>query len=237
MVDDDARLRALLAEYFARNGFDVSAVGTCSAATAKLARDAFEVIVLDVALPDGSGLEVCRELRARGVRAGVVMLSGCSDDVDRVIGLDVGADDYLSKPCNPRELLARVHAVLRRAGSSDGLAMRAQALQLSVGRCTLDVASRSLSWNGEAVQLTMAEFAMLFALVSRPGQTLSRERLARLARGRGVGINDRSIDMQVSRLRKLVEPDPSRPRYLRTVWGVGYSFVPDEPLACGQKQR
>ena len=227
VVDDDARLRAMLVEYLTRNGFDVSAAGTCSAASAKLARDAFEVIVLDLALPDGSGLDLCRELRARGVHVGVVMLSARGDDFDRVTGLDIGADDYLAKPCNPRELLARIHAVLRRMAAPEASAVRAQVPPIRFGCCALDVTSRLLSRNGEVVSLTTAEFAVLFALVSRPGQTLSRERLARLARGRGTGLNDRSIDMQVARLRKLVEPEPARPRYLRTVWGAGYSFVPD----------
>jgi DNA-binding response OmpR family regulator len=228
VVDDDARLRAMLAEYLTRNGFDVCAVGTCSAAAAKLARDAFEVIVLDLALPDGSGLDLCSELRARGVHVGVVMLSARGDDFDRVTGLDIGADDYLSKPCNPRELLARIHAVLRRIASPEMPAARVPpAPPIRFGGCSLDVTSRLLTRDGEVVgHLTTSEFAVLFALVSRPGQTLSRERLARLARGRGVGLNDRSIDMQVARLRKLVEAEPARPRYLRTVWGAGYSFVP-----------
>jgi len=218
----------MLAEYLTRNGFDVSAVGTCSAAAAKLARDAFEVIVLDLALPDGGGLDLCGELRVRGVHVGVVMLSARGDDFDRVTGLDIGADDYLAKPCNPRELLARIHAVLRRTAAAEAPAARVHTPPIRFGRCSLDVTSRLLTHDGEvAAHLTAAEFAVLFALVSRPGQTLSRERLARLARGRGVGLNDRSIDMQVARLRKLVEAEPARPRYLRTVWGAGYSFVPD----------
>jgi two-component system phosphate regulon response regulator OmpR len=226
VIDDDVRLRAMVVEYLTRNGFDVVAVGTCSAASARLARDAFEVIVLDLALPDGSGLDFCGELRAKGVTVAVVILSARGDDVDRVAGLDIGADDYLAKPCNPRELLARIHAVLRRT-AVPATASRSQAPPLRFGSCTLDATSRVLLRDGEFLQLTSSEFSVLFALVSRPGQTLSRERLARLARGRGVGIHDRSIDMQVSRLRKLVEPDPSHPRYLRTAWGAGYTFAPD----------
>jgi two-component system, OmpR family, phosphate regulon response regulator OmpR len=158
---------------------------------------------------------------------GVLILSARASDFDRVIGLDFGADDYLAKPCNPRELLARIHAVLRRTARPVAAAASARGASIRFGHCALDVTSRLLSRNGEVVSLTTAEFAVLFALVSRPGQTLSRERLARLARGRGTGLNDRSIDMQVARLRKLVEPEPTRPRYLRTVWGAGYSFVPD----------
>lgn len=227
VVDDDARLRRMLVEYLSRSGFDVSAAGSCSAAAAQLARDAFEVIVLDLGLPDGNGLDLCRDLRSRGVHVGVLMLSARGDDFDRVTGLDIGADDYLAKPCNPRELLARIHAVLRRTAAPEALAPRAQMPPIRFGRCSLDPVSRVLFRNGNATQLTMAEFGVLFALVSRPGQTLSRERLARLARGRGAGLNDRSIDMQVARLRKLVEPEPAHPRYLRTVWGAGYSFVPD----------
>jgi DNA-binding response OmpR family regulator len=227
VVDDDARLRAMLAEYLTRNGFEVAAAGSCSAAAAKLARDAFEVIVLDISLPDGSGLDLCSELRARGVHVGVVMLSARGDDFDRITGLDIGADDYLVKPCNPRELLARIHAVLRRTAVGKPLRTRTQTAPIRFGRCSLDVSSRVLVRDDEETHLTAAEFAVLFALVSRPGQTLSRERLARLARGRSAGLNDRSIDMQVARLRKLVEHEPARPRYLRTVWGAGYSFAPD----------
>jgi DNA-binding response OmpR family regulator len=227
VIDDDVRLRAMLVEYLARNGFDVSAAATMSGAGAKLRRDAFDVIVLDLALPDGNGLDLCRELRESGMNVGVVMLSARGEDLDRIVGLDVGADDYLAKPCNPRELLARIHAVMRRAAVPDSSAARHAAAPIRFGRCSLDVGSRLLSRDGQSVPLTSAEFAVLFALVSRPGQTLSRERLARLARGRGVGLNDRSIDMQLARLRKLVEPEPARPRYLRTVWGAGYSFVPD----------
>lgn len=231
LVDDDARLRSMLAEYLSGNGFEVSATGTCSAAAAKLARDAFDLIVLDLVLPDRSGLDLCSELRARGVHVGVVMLSARGTDFDRIAGLEVGADDYLVKPCNPRELLARIRAVLRRTAALVPSAARPYAPPIRFGRCSLDLASRLLFRDGVATQLTMSEFAVLFALVSRPGQTLSRERLARLARGRGMGVNDRSIDMQLARLRKLVEIEPARPRYLRTVWGAGYSFIPDEPAA------
>jgi DNA-binding response OmpR family regulator len=227
IVEDDARLRAMISEYLARNDFDVSPVGSCTAATAKLARESFEVVVLDLALPDGNGLDFCRELRVRGVDAGVVILSARGDDHDRVTGLDGGADDYLAKPCNPRELLARIHAVLRRTSGPAAVSSRAGTSPIRFGRCALDPASRVLLRDGEALQLSAAEFAVLFALVSRPGQTLSRERLARLARGRGVGVQDRSIDMQLARLRKLVEDEPSRPKFLRTVWGAGYAFVPD----------
>ena len=227
IVEDDARLRGMISEYLARNGIDVTAVGSRTAASARLGRDSFEVIVLDPALPDGDGLDLCRDLRMRGIDIGVIILSARRSDIDRVSGLDGGADDYLVKPCNPRELLARIHAVLRRTATFTASRGRPTTPPLRLGRCTLDCASRVLHRDGESIHLSAAEFALLFALVSRPGQTLSRERLAKLTRGRSIGVQDRSIDMQIARLRKLVEDQPDQPKLLRTVWGVGYAFVQD----------
>jgi two-component system phosphate regulon response regulator OmpR len=156
------------------------------------------------------------------------MLTAKSEDVDRIVGLEVGADDYLSKPFNPRELLARIHAVLRRrpateapgAPSSDDTPVR-------FGDYLFDMAARSLSKNGEDLPLTTGEFAMLKTLVRHPRIPMSRDKLAQLARGREFEAFDRSLDVQISRLRKLIEIDPAKPRHIQTVWGVGYVFVPD----------
>jgi DNA-binding response OmpR family regulator len=227
VVDDDSRLRSMLIEYLGRHEFEASAAGTCAAATKALTADAFDLVVLDLMLPDGSGLDFCRDLRSRGDRTAVLMLTARGDDVDRVVGLEIGADDYLAKPCNPRELIARARAILRRTALTVPGAPEASAGEMRFGECVVDPATRTLTREGKSVRLTTAEFAVLYALVSRAGLTLSRNQLARIARGRNSAAYDRSIDMQVSRLRRLIERDPSEPRYLQTVWGAGYTFVPD----------
>jgi two-component system phosphate regulon response regulator OmpR len=156
------------------------------------------------------------------------MLTAKVEDVDRIVGLEVGADDYLPKPFNPRELLARIHAVLRRRPmiEAPGAPSR-EAQSVSFGPFEFDLALRRLTRDGEVISLTTGEFSMLKALVRHPRQPLSRDKLAQLARGREFEPFDRSLDVQVSRLRKMIEPDPSQPRYIQTVWGVGYVFVPD----------
>ncbi|MGE5492834.1 MAG: winged helix-turn-helix domain-containing protein, partial [Actinomycetota bacterium] len=157
----------------------------------------------------------------------IVMLTAKGDDIDRIVGLEMGADDYLPKPFNPRELLARVHAVLRRQGSTPPGAPEAEAEVVRFGNIEVDLAARTLKREGETLPLTTGEFAVLKVLLQHPRQPLSRDKLMTLARGREQGPFDRAIDVQVSRLRKLVEADPSQPRYLQTVWGFGYVFVPD----------
>ena len=179
-------------------------------------------------MPGEDGLSICRRLRAANDRTPIIMLTAKSEDVDRIVGLEVGADDYLGKPFNPRELLARIHAVLRRrplheapgAPSTDNESVTFGAFHFNLG-------TRVLLKNGEEQSLTTGEFAMLKALVRHPRQPLSREKLALLARGREFEPFDRSLDVQVSRLRKLIEEDATNPRYIQTVWGVGYVFVPD----------
>jgi two-component system phosphate regulon response regulator OmpR len=156
------------------------------------------------------------------------MLSAMGEETDRIVGLELGADDYLPKPCNPRELVARIRAVLRRRQTAPPGAPVSDARPIEFGPFRLHPSSRVLEKDGEPVTLTTGEFAVLLALVSHPGETLSRERLLTLARGRGRSAFDRSIDVAVSRLRRLIEPDPQAPRYLQTVWGAGYVFVPDE---------
>jgi two-component system OmpR family response regulator/two-component system phosphate regulon response regulator OmpR len=155
------------------------------------------------------------------------MLTAKGDEVDRIVGLEMGADDYLPKPFNPRELLARVHAVLRRQGSTPPGAPEANEESVRFGNVEVDLAARSLKRGGETLALTTGEFAVLKVMLQHPRQPLSRDKLMALARGREQGPFDRAIDVQVSRLRKLVEHDPAQPRYLQTVWGFGYVFVPD----------
>jgi two-component system phosphate regulon response regulator OmpR len=228
LVDDDLRLRGLLETYLKREGFEVTAAGNAEQMERALRDCPVDLMVLDLMLPGRSGLDICRELRAAQSSLPVIMLTAKGDDIDRILGLELGADDYLPKPCNPRELVARIRAVLRRRQTPAPGAPVSDARPIEFGRFRLHPSSRVLEKDGEPVSLTTGEFAVLLALVSHPGETLSRERLLTLARGRGRSAFDRSIDVAVSRLRRLIEPDPQAPRYLQTVWGAGYVFVPDQ---------
>jgi two-component system phosphate regulon response regulator OmpR len=228
LVDDDLRLRALLETYLKREGFTVSLAGHSRQMEQVLRETPVDLVVLDLMLPGKGGLEICRDLRAGGNTLPIVMLTAKGDDVDRILGLEIGADDYLPKPCNPRELAARIRAVLRRHRTQPPGAPVADGTVVSFGRFRLRPAARQLECDGKPVSLTTGEFAMLYALVAHPRETLSRERLLALAKGRQRGAFDRSIDVQMSRLRRIIEDDPAKPRYLQTVWGAGYVFVPDE---------
>ena len=227
VVDDDARIRDLLRRYLAQEGFEVIVAEDAKALSRIMLRDAVDLIVLDLMMPGEDGLSVCRRLRAAGDKTPIIMLTAKGEDVDRIVGLEVGADDYLGKPFNPRELLARIHAVLRRPPLEAPGAPAAESESVSFGPFVFDLSARSLHKNGVEISLTTGEFAMLKALVRHPRQPLSREKLAQLARGREFEPFDRSLDVQISRLRKLIEQDPASPRYIQTVWGVGYVFVPD----------
>jgi two-component system phosphate regulon response regulator OmpR len=227
IVDDDARIRDLLRRYLTQEGFDVLQAEDGKALNRILLRDNVDLIVLDLMMPGEDGLSICRRLRAAKDRTPIIMLTAKGEDVDRIVGLEVGADDYLGKPFNPRELLARIHAVLRRRPLEAPGSPATDAEIVSFGPFTFDMGTRVLRRANEDLLLTTGEFAMLKALVRHPRQPLSREKLAQLARGRDLEAFDRSLDVQVSRLRKLLEVDPSAPRYIQTVWGVGYVFVPD----------
>ena len=228
VVDDDARIRDLLKRYLTQEGLEVLLAEDGRSLSRVLQREAVDLIVLDLMLPGEDGLSICRRLRETKDRTPIIMLTAKSEDVDRIVGLEVGADDYLGKPFNPRELLARIHAVLRRrppvevpgAPSSENEVVR-------FGAYILDLGQRTLRKLDADIALTTGEFAMLKALVRHPRQPLSRDKLAQLARGREFEPFDRSLDVQISRLRKLIEEDPTAPRYIQTVWGVGYVFVPD----------
>jgi two-component system phosphate regulon response regulator OmpR len=228
LVDDDLRLRTLLETYLQREDFEVRGAGNAQQMHRALKDWPVDLMVLDLSLPGASGLDICRELRAQGNELPIVMLTAKGDDIDRILGLELGADDYLPKPCNPRELVARIRAVLRRRVQSVPGAPTAEAGAISFGRFRLQTRTRVLESDREPITLTTAEFALLHALLTHPGETLSRAQLLKLARGRGHEAFDRSVDVQVSRLRRLIEVDPSAPRYLQTVWGAGYVFVPDD---------
>jgi two-component system phosphate regulon response regulator OmpR len=228
VVDDDIRIRDLLRRYLAQEGFDVLQAEDGKSLSRVLMREPVDLIVLDLMLPGEDGLSICRRLRAASDRTPVIMLTAKGEDVDRIVGLEVGADDYLGKPFNPRELLARIHAVLRRRPQQEAPGAPAGENEVvSFGPFVFDLGARTLRKDSEDLPLTTGEFAMLKTLVRHPRQPLSREKLAQLARGREFEPFDRSLDVQVSRLRKLVEIDASNPRYIQTVWGVGYVFVPD----------
>ncbi|HMM54469.1 MAG TPA: two-component system response regulator OmpR [Candidatus Desulfobacillus sp.] len=228
VVDDDQRLRELLGRYLGQQGFAVRTVDSVAAMDKALAREIYALIVLDLMMPGEDGLSACRRLRGNKDDTPIIMLTAKGDDVDRIVGLEMGADDYLPKPFNPRELVARIHAVLRRrAAPAPAGAPAAEEGAICFGSVSVDLATRNLTRDGRSHALTTGEFAVLKVLLQHPRQPLSRDRLMELARGREYEAFDRAIDVQVSRLRKLVEDDPSRPRYIQTVWGFGYVFVPD----------
>jgi len=227
VVDDDQRLRDLLMRYLGGQGYAVQAASDGTAMDKLLARERFDLLVLDLMLPGENGLAICRRLRGAGEEMAIIMLTARGDEVDRIVGLEMGADDYLPKPFNPRELLARINAVLRRRTLAVHPGAPVVAEAVSFGEFRLESDTRRLMRSGEPVALTSGEFALLHVLVTHARQPLSRDKLMELARGREIGAFDRSIDVQVSRLRKLIEPDPAKPRFIQTVWGFGYVFVPD----------
>ena len=228
VVDDDARIRDLLRRYLTQEGFEVFLAEDGRALNRLLGRETIDLVVLDLMLPGEDGLAICRRLREDNDATPVIMLTAKVEDVDRIAGLEVGADDYLCKPFNPRELLARIQAVLRRRPALEAPgAPSKEAMTVTFGAFEFDLAARRLSKDGTPLPLTTGEFSMLKALVRHPGQPLSRDKLAHLARGREFEPFDRSLDVQISRLRKMIEADPAQPRYIQTVWGVGYVFVPD----------
>ena len=191
-------------------------------------RERFDALILDLMMPGEDGLQILRRLREQKDTTPIIMLTARGEDVDRIVGLEMGADDYIPKPFNPRELLARIHAVLRRRPVADTPGAPSMTDEVvKFGEFELDLGTRVLRKNGEPVPLTTGEFAVLKAFARHPKQPLSRDKLMEIARGREYEAFDRSLDVQVSRLRKMIEPDPSKPRFLQTVWGVGYVFIPD----------
>jgi len=228
VVDDDLRLRDLLKRYLSEQGFSVHVAQDAPSMDKLLARERFDLMVLDLMMPGEDGLSVCRRLRGAKDTIPIIMLTAKGDDVDRIVGLEMGADDYLPKPFNPRELVARIHAVLRRrAAPQPPGAPALEEGQMSFGEVTVDLATRALTRAGSTIALTTGEFALLKVLLAHPRVPLSRDKLMELARGREYEVFDRAIDVQISRLRKLVEPDPAHPAHIQTVWGFGYVFVPD----------
>jgi len=217
----------MLAAYLGEQGYEVRCLADGAQLMARLPGQRPDLLVLDLMLPGDDGLTLLRRLRDAADDLPVVMLTARADAVDRIIGLEQGADDYLAKPFLPRELTARIEAVLRRRATMGGVVPRPDGERVRFGDLELDLAARTLERAGRAVAITSGEFALLAAFVQHPHRPLSRERLIELARGPTSETDSRSMDVQVSRLRRLIEPDPARPRYVQTVWGYGYVFVPD----------
>lgn len=227
VVDDDPELRQMVGTYLIDQGYDVRCLCDVKQLEARLEFQRPDLVVLDLMLPGDDGLTALRRLRDAGDDLPVVMLTARGDGVDRIIGLEQGADDYLGKPFLPRELTARIEAVLRRRSSIPAGTPLADGAQVNFGDNQLDLAARTLVRQGTTQVITSGEFSLLAAFVQHPHRPLSRERLIELARGPESDTDSRSMDVQVSRVRKLIEDDPSRPRYVQTVWGYGYVFVPD----------
>jgi DNA-binding response OmpR family regulator len=220
VIDDDARLTAMLSDYLTGAGFAVERRATGRDGLAALERGGFDAIVLDVMLPDIDGFEVCRAIRTRW-QTPILMLTGRGEEMDRIVGLEIGADDYLPKPFSPRELQARLRAILRR-GRAAALAPDAPS---RFGRLEIDRGSRMVRVDGEEKTLTSYQFDLLAALADNAGRVLNRERLLDLVKGETLEAFDRSIDVHISRIRAAVEDDPKHPRRIITVRGAGYVFA------------
>lgn len=225
VVDDDAGIRKMLASYFEDEGYDVSVVADGTGMRGALARSAFDAILLDLGLPGEDGLALAREVRA-GSDIPIVMLTGRGDVIDRIVGLEVGADDYIAKPFHLREVLARVRTILRRRQAAGVPASRPEERVLEFDGLTLDLDRRRLvDANAAEIELTTGEFDMLTVLASHPGRVFERETLMDMTRGRSLDVFDRTIDAQIARLRKKIERDPRRPELVKSVRGIGYVFA------------
>lgn len=227
VVDDHHDIRELLARYLTDSGFRVSVAQGTAPARAIIERDPVDLVVLDIMMPGEDGLALCRSLYAERT-APVIFLTAMASEIDRIVGLEVGADDYLVKPFNPRELLARIKAVLRRSGAADTGAQPPASTPASMRfqDKVLDLAKREvIGSDGVAIQLSTAEFRLLNVFLRHPGEVLSRDRLLQETAGRAGDAWDRTIDNQISRLRRKIEPDPRAPTLIRTQWGDGYVFT------------
>lgn len=240
VVDDDTGVRDMLSEYLADHGFVVHAASSAADLRSAIERELPDVVLLDIRLPGEDGLSLARYLRER-YDVGIIMVSGADATVDRVVGLEIGADDYVAKPFDPRELLARIKSLLRRmqarppaaaapgaAAPSSGAAARAADARVRCGKCLLDVEGRRLfDAGGEEMAMTAMEYELLRVLIDNPNRVLSRNQLLNQTRNRDWEPFDRSIDIRIGRLRRKVEADPENPRTIRTVRNAGYMFVPD----------
>ena len=223
MIDDDNRLAGMVQDYLGGAGFRVSVAGTGREGEALLKRETFDAVILDLMLPDADGLDLCRKLRASS-DVPILMLTARGEPMDRVVGLELGADDYLAKPFEPRELQARLRAILRRKGSGG----TAPAEILRFGRLEIDKGARVVRIDGEERTITSYQFAILLVLAERAGRVLSRDALMDVLKGEKLEAFDRSVDVHVSRIRAAIEDDPKKPRRILTLRGTGYVFAKDQ---------
>lgn len=223
VVDDDAELRELIEQYLTQQGYNVVCVEDGPAMDEALAKTSADLIVLDLMLPGEDGLSIAKRLK-QTTNTPIIIVSAQGEDVDRIVGLEIGADDYIAKPFNPRELLARIRAVMRRANAHDGAS---EQHVVEFGAFQLDINAHRLSKENQTVPLTSGEFDLLTILVRHPNRVLDRDRILDLLTGAERSPFDRSIDVRVTRLRSKIEPDPSSPVYIKTIWGKGYMFCPD----------
>jgi DNA-binding response OmpR family regulator len=221
MIDDDARLSGMVQDYLGGAGFRLTLAAAAREGEALLKRETFDAVILDLMLPDADGLDLCRRLR-QASDVPILMLTARGEPMDRVVGLEIGADDYLAKPFEPRELLARLRAVLRRKSA----APRAEILRF--GRLEIDKGARTIRLDGEEKAITSYQYALLLALAERAGRVLSRDALMDLLKGEKLEAFDRSVDVHVSRIRAAIEDDPKKPRRILTVRGAGYVFARDQ---------
>ena len=219
MIDDDARLAAMVRDYLSASGFVVDLAADVATGVAAVRANGSDLLILDLMLPDGDGLDLCRRLRAEGVGIPILMLTAKGDPIERVIGLEIGADDYLPKPFEPRELLARIKALLRRSNGTPA------SMALRFGRLEIDRAARAVRVDGQTRMLTSHQFDLLVALAERAGRVLTREQLMDFARGEALETFDRSVDVHIARIRAAIEDDPRHPQRIITVRGAGYVFA------------
>lgn len=224
IVEDDAEISTLIAGFLAHEGFAPEIAANGAAMDLALQAGSFDLVLLDLMLPGEDGLSICRRLRASG-NLPIIMVTAKGDDIDRIVGLEVGADDYIAKPFNPRELAARIRAVLRRAQPA-AQPMVPGGSRLCFAGYALDLGSRRLFFGGEEIELSTGDFDLLHVLVLHPGRVLSRDALMDLTKGRCWEAFDRSIDVAMSRLRRKIERDPAKPTMIKTVRNAGYMFVP-----------
>ncbi len=227
VTDDDDRLRDLVQRYLQQQGFSTQGFSDAESTQLALKNQRPDLLVLDLMLPQQDGLSFCRNLRAQNDNLPILMLTARSDEIDRILGLEMGADDYLAKPFNTRELLARIQAILRRTRTPSTPVAIEKEEQYAFADFVFSPTKRQLNKNNLLIELTNAEFNLLNIFVRHPNQPLSRDRLMQLAKKRDAEVFDRSIDVVISRLRKRLETDPSQPKFLQTVWGIGYIFIAD----------
>lgn len=221
VVEDDSNVRELLVHHLKESGFHVTDTLDGNRGLELALSDSYDVVILDVALPGKDGMEICRQMRSHGIGAGVVMLTTRGDEIDKVLGLELGADDYMTKPFSPREVIARVKAILRRTTGDDVAAAK----QLKVGDLEIDLGAHEVFVAGAKLDLTSTEFDLLTFFAKNVGRAFSREQLLTSVWGYSSSAYEHTVNTHINRLRAKLEPDPTNPTYIHTVWGVGYKFV------------